>query len=188
MAIKYAKEIIPEIAFIRNVFMLHYTKEEFDVLIRLNPDYFDEKEGKKILPNPKYFEPFESNCNVINYEIFERLFSMSNLYRVEKCRSEEEKRKKKAYNDEFRMVLTKSVNLLEAFSLILIEDLAEEKVLYPILHQTFLDHVKLIYPMISMLNTSVEDKFFPNIIRLYKIWEERNDKDRRTISNALKKK
>ncbi len=187
MAIKYAREILPEISFIRNVFLTHYTEEEYATLLRIKPKLFNQKEGNSLLSG-KFFEPFNHNCNVINYDIFVTLCSMSNLYRPEKCNCVEQDKKKKAYNDEFRMVLIKSINQLEAFSLILIEDLADERILYPILHQTFLENVKLIYPFISMKNTTVEDKYFPNITELYKRWEQRNEQEQIKISETLKKK
>ena len=187
MATKYAKELLPEMSFIRNVFFRYYTEEEYATLLRIKPKFFNEKEGRQLLSG-KYFEPFKHNCNVINYDVFVALCSMSNMYRPEKCNCVESDKRKKAYNDEFRMVLTKSVNQLEAFSLVLVEGLAEERILYPILHQTFLEHVKLIYPFISMKNTSVADKYFPNIIVLYRRWEQRNEEEEDRIDHSLKKK
>lgn len=66
------------------------------------------------------------------------------------------------------------LNKLEAFALHLNTNLADEEILYPSLHQTYLKIVKYLYPHICCLNSkNTADKYYTNIIELYNKWRDR---------------
>ena len=66
------------------------------------------------------------------------------------------------------------LNKLESFALHLNSNLADEEILYPSLHQTYLKVIKYLYPHICYLNSkNIADKYFTNIVELYNNWRDR---------------
>ena len=66
------------------------------------------------------------------------------------------------------------LNKLESFALNLNSNLADEEILYPSLHQTYLKVIKYLYPHICYLNSkNTADKYFTNVIELYNKWRDR---------------
>ena len=68
---------------------------------------------------------------------------------------------------------------------------ADEKLLYQSLHQTFLAEVQLLYLQISIVNKSSEDKYYTNTIWLFEKWKKRlmkyRAKNQRARMRAVKK-
>ncbi len=65
------------------------------------------------------------------------------------------------------------LNSLECFSMNCMYGVADEKLLYQSLHQTFLSTVWSLYPFISGVNKSNEDKYYTNLISLFELWKNR---------------
>lgn len=87
--------------------------------------------------------------------------------------------------DQFMDTISHLLNTLEWFSMNCRYGLADEELLYQSLHQTFLSTVWMLYYFISKNNFNNEDKYFTNIIWLFKKWKERLSEQ--TLSAALEK-
>lgn len=70
-----------------------------------------------------------------------------------------------------RMVL-RLLNNLEYFSMHFIHHTADDSVVYQSLHQTYLEMVSLLYSAIASQNKIGHEKFYTNVIDLYRIWYE----------------
>lgn len=75
--------------------------------------------------------------------------------------------------DALHGVENRLLNDLEWFSMQCRYGVADEKLLYQSLHQTFLAEVQLLYLRISIINTESEDKYYTNIIWLFTKWRKR---------------
>ena len=73
----------------------------------------------------------------------------------------------------FADTISSLLNTLEWFSMNCRYGLADEKVLYQSLHQTFLSTVWMMYYYISMNNAANVDKYYTNIIWLFTEWKTR---------------
>lgn len=76
-------------------------------------------------------------------------------------------------HNQFMDTISHLLNTLEWFSMNCRYRLADEKLLYQSLHQTFLSTVWMLYYSISKNNLNKEDKYFTNIIWLFNEWKER---------------
>lgn len=74
---------------------------------------------------------------------------------------------------EFNHEVTMLLNDLEWFAMSCRYGLADEKMLYQSLHQTFLSHIWLLYFYICRQNTCNEDKLYTNLIWLFNHWKDR---------------
>lgn len=87
-----------------------------------------------------------------------------------------------ALKDDFENEVPSILNDLEWFSMNCQYGVADEKLLFQSLHQSFLSAVWLLYPKICLVNQDdPEDKFYTNIIWLFNLWESR-------IENMKKKR
>lgn len=75
--------------------------------------------------------------------------------------------------DEISDVISKLLNKLEWFSMNCKYGVADEKLIYQSLHQTFFSTIWMLYFYICRVNDSNEDKFYTNIIWLFDLWFER---------------
>lgn len=73
-------------------------------------------------------------------------------------------------NDEFDMIKCETLNKLEYFCMNFNSGIANDKMVYQSLHQTFLRNVKFLYFDIALLNKSGKDKYYTNIIKLFNKW------------------
>ena len=124
----------------------------------------------KNLPEPKIEN---ENGNVISDEKLNRtkseiVFEMS-LYR---------KKLFKFYHSNKDYLLNK----LEFFSMYFTSKLADESVVYQSLHQVFLSTVQELYGIIVYKNdVGGKDKYFTNIIELYRLWASRDEEMNKEI-------
>lgn len=77
------------------------------------------------------------------------------------------------YKSEFNNTLDDTLNKLEYFCMYFNSGVADEETVYQSLHQSFLEMVKIIYFSIASRNKSGRDKYYTNIIKLYKKWSDR---------------
>jgi len=77
------------------------------------------------------------------------------------------------YRTEFVTEVAKVLNQLEYFCMNFNSGIANEKIIYQSLHQTFLSTIKLLYFKISIINITGKDKYYTNIISLYNEWSNR---------------
>lgn len=86
--------------------------------------------------------------------------------------------------EDFYASVNSLLNDLEWFSMQCRYGVADEKLLYQSIHQTFLAEVQLLYLSISLHNENSEDKFYTNIIWLFDVWKKRLAKYRRKNQKA----
>lgn len=74
---------------------------------------------------------------------------------------------------EFWVVTEELLNDLEYFSMCINSGIADGDILYPSLHQTFFNMISAFYFLISSQNTSMRDKYYTHLIRLFTDWKQR---------------
>jgi hypothetical protein len=72
--------------------------------------------------------------------------------------------------NEFMKLMTELLNELEWFSMHFTYNLADEKLVYQSLHQTFTSNVQTLYFFIGRINKIPSEKYYTNIIELYGTW------------------
>lgn len=77
------------------------------------------------------------------------------------------------------------LNELEAISILMHYNIADEKLIYQSMHQTLISHMKNWYYFISDKNRNDQDRFFTNLIWLYNTWNKRKEKDEKSINHIL---
>ncbi|MGP1429488.1 MAG: hypothetical protein ACTTJX_04545 [Fusobacterium sp.] len=95
------------------------------------------------------------------------------------------------FNDIY-LVFTDNLNRLEYFSMNFIADIADDNIVYYSLHQVFLSYVEICYFHIAEMNSKgAKDKYYTNMIELYKKWKkryleavEKENKAKETINNV----
>ena len=73
----------------------------------------------------------------------------------------------------FQKFIIDFLNEIEAMALLFRYNIADEKVVYPILHQLFLKHMKYWYYFIADNNYQNESQYYVNLIWLYRKWIKR---------------
>lgn len=95
------------------------------------------------------------------------------------------------FNDIY-LLFTDNLNRLEYFSMNFIADIADDNIVYYSLHQVFLSYVEICYFHIAEMNSKgAKDKYYTNLIELYKKWKkryleavEKENKAKETINNV----
>lgn len=90
--------------------------------------------------------------------------------------------------NDFTKLIMELLNELEWFSLHFTYKLADEKLVYQSLHQTFISNVQTLYFFISRINKSPSEKYYTNVIHLYRSWYDckvRQQKKQRELEKKL---
>lgn len=84
-----------------------------------------------------------------------------------------------------RKLIIGALNNMEYFAMNFNHNIADESVVYQSLHQSYIDMVNQLYYFIAALNTDPSDKYYTNVIQLYKTWIDEKEKqsDKRSTSN-----
>lgn len=198
MSLFYSREILP----CMNAISYIFTK--YDLLPILNkikdakPVFFDEEEYEKILTEEErkkietlffkftidksfLFSALElcSDTSSCDWHLKRKHF-VTNIANSNKestssaCRFFDQR-----VNIKFLDMITKTANNLEYFSMYFNTNLAESKVVFPSLHQTFLELVYILYFYIARRNTSNKNsqKYFTHIITLFTAWRNEDFKN-----------
>lgn len=81
--------------------------------------------------------------------------------------------------------ITSLLNRLEYLTMQFHTKLADEEIVYQSLHQLFLSIIKSLYGFIAYRNTKQPDKYYCNVIWLYKLWAQRyNEKTLEEVKNS----
>lgn len=88
---------------------------------------------------------------------------------------------------EFGRIMQDLLNLLEWFAMNCRYGLADEKLIYQSLHQTYLSTVWGLYYNISSRNLNNKDKFYTNAIWLFNRWADRVDKQEKKAKKRHQK-
>lgn len=180
----------------QKITMKDFTKTEF-------LSYFSEDMLNKMSYLPRNFlieDFFENSLNNQTkfFEIYTE-FKKRNyrFYSKKEIEESEEKIKKERRlsniklellgNNLFEKMITKNesvVNKLEYFSMNFISGIADESVVYQSLHQSFFGVLSFFYPQICLANDGTgKDKYYTNLINLYNLWKEREERYKKEEKN-----
>lgn len=94
---------------------------------------------------------------------------------------------KKKLDYDIKEMYFKNLNKLEYIAMNFVSDIADDEIVYNSLHQLFFSYVELNYFYIAALNSNgKKDKFYMNIIELYKKWKNKYIKDLIAEKNKIK--
>ncbi|MFC2422562.1 MAG: hypothetical protein ACFNPZ_00770 [Fusobacterium polymorphum] len=94
---------------------------------------------------------------------------------------------KKKLDYDMKEMYFKNLNKLEYIAMNFISDIADDKIVYNSLHQLFFSYVELNYFYIAALNSNgKKDKFYMNIIELYKKWKTKYIEDLIAEKNKIR--
>ena len=94
---------------------------------------------------------------------------------------------KKKLDYDIKEMYFKNLNKLEYIAMNFVSDIADDKIVYNSLHQLFFSYVELNYFYIANLNSNgKKDKFYMNIIELYKKWKTKYIEDLIAEKNKIK--
>lgn len=88
---------------------------------------------------------------------------------------------------EYASIVSDTLNDLEYFAMNFISGVADDSVVFQSLHQTYITLVQLLYYNIAIQNEHEKDKYYTNVIELYKRWSAADKENEKKISNALDK-
>lgn len=88
----------------------------------------------------------------------------------------------------FKKFVIDLLNEIELWALQLNYCIYDEKMIYPILHQTYLRNLKHLYFFISIENLQDYDQFYIYTIWLYNLWNKRVDSEKIKLKKIFKKK
>lgn len=89
--------------------------------------------------------------------------------------------------DAFVKFILDLLNDLESFSSQFYYNIAEEELSYPMLHQTFLSHIKNLYYFIADKNRFDQDRYYQFIVWLYEKWSIRKAKRGKKLKSLIMK-
>lgn len=88
----------------------------------------------------------------------------------------------------FKKFVTDLLNEIELRALQLNYCIYDEKMVYPILHQTYLKNLKRLYYFVSTENLQDYDQFYIYTIWLYNLWSKRVDSEKEKLKQTFHKK
>lgn len=159
---------------------------------------FDAEELKQLL-TPKQIETFKNTPT--KKEFFAAMIEADDIYHlgldiekeVESPKGDDGKSRIKITVNTQRVIIAFLANIrdeilnnLEYFSMAFTHNTADESVVYQSLHQSYFEVIHTLYYFIANGNISSTDKYYTNVIKLYKTWKKRNleqEKKRKVLSN-----
>lgn len=99
--------------------------------------------------------------------------------------SEEKAALLEALRREFFDVVSNTLNDLEFFSMNFVSGVADDSVVFPSLHQTYLTLVQLLYYYIAVQNKNEKDKFYTNVIELFEKWRTVDRENEKKVRDAI---
>ena len=176
LAKEYATNLLPKMNLIENILSLSYNKEDpYElqrcVLSKLEINNFTKAELLSNESLKKYTSfffnkqyPYDTNIILQKFEHYEK----TNIPAAKHFLGKEELNKNLTWR--FRHLISCTLNELEQFAMAVNHQVADSTMLFPSLHQTFLDFVKYTYPRIADANFNDVEEFYTNIILLYRDW------------------
>lgn len=194
LANRYADDILENISFLVSVMNTCLGNDDINSLCNNSKDklkLFTKEESEKII-SEKILSFYSIETTTLNIEMIKRSFTLHpEIYKNFRIIEEKipEEKEIEYYIFFYFGIMDDTLNKLEAFAMALNENVAEELLLYPSLHQTFLKAVKLFYPRFVKRNHSSCHKYYTNIIKLFNLWEDRsnkeNERDKHLYNNTV---
>ena len=88
----------------------------------------------------------------------------------------------------FKKVAIDLLNEIELRALQLNYCIYDEKMVYPILHQTYLKNLRHLYYFVSSENSQDYDQFYIYTIWLFNLWSNRVDSEKEKLKHTFHKK
>lgn len=174
LAKEYANEILPDISFVSAVIRSTLGAENCQTISTFEPKLFTSAECEclktEILKIYKNYEKDVFSIDTIKHFLF--LLSDKSRIKFESIEYIEQEKLKKEYNKAFNFLADTVLNRLECFAMALNQNVAEDLMLYPSLHQTMLRNIKIMAPRLADRNNSHEDKYYTNVIEIYHRWQK----------------
>lgn len=180
LANKYANDLLKSISFLFSVIKSCLGEDKTNELRNNSTDklrMFTKEESEQIIPQ-ETLKFYSTSTTSLTIDLITNSFPLypeiyDNFRIVEKKIPTDSE--KDCYINFYFGIMDDTLNKLEAFAMALNENVAEEQLLYPSLHQTFLKAVKLFYPRLVQRNHSRNHKYYTNIIKLFNLWENRSN-------------
>lgn len=173
----YADNIMWKISFLMIVFKEEqldtYFRECFDISKIYN---FDKKELLSLVGGEENYENMRKKIFAVKASSIDKARIL--LGKGLGSNQNEQNQNPAVLNIEFFRLVDSLKNELEWFSMNFVHNLADNSIVYESLHQTFFSNVSLLYFFISKENTNSYDKFYINLITLFRKWEERVEKSK----------
>jgi len=172
----YAEEIIPTMRFINEIMeRIGATK-----YIKFFCDFkkFDGKESDILLDKAGITkEEFEKLFQKIDKDMIRKVALFSRVAQKELLLYNEiDDFDCSDYARVFNCFVIDFLNKLEAFAILLKYNVADEKIIYQALHQTFIKNMPQWYFFIARHNTLDENRYYDNVIWLFDCWSKRQEK------------
>lgn len=199
---KLFSELLKDIVFLLNVIKLmpstnQLNDKNYNELKKFNLDeckeYFKIEIAKipyEIInvPLKDLLSKYESSYGRNSSELFEKYSFLERNNFVPYKSKTEISQEKKEYNKEYEKVLyrianifeskkTNCLNVLEYIAMNFCGKIADEDLVYPVIHQVYLEFVKRSYFYI-VSNNSGEDRFYTYTINLYNRWSKKHSEKR----------
>lgn len=186
----YSTQFIPRSRYINSILTSIGAKKYIDAFP--DPSEFTEKELADFLSKKSgSIDKFKKLFSKCTKDHLEKAYADSGCNEfisiIHKDFLEVEKNSPKLLGDAVYKFILDFLNDLEAMSAKFYYNIAEEELVYPILHQTYLSHMKNWYFFIAHKNSLDHDRFYPHIIWLYDEWYERKNSKRDNLKERIQK-
>ncbi len=143
-------------------------------------------ESFNVVELKKQIKTIETDISMNTYDKFMEEISEEDIKRIFKSAAIDYIDKDKAFSFIYSTIF-EILNKLETMAMCFMADIAEEDIVYQSLHQVFFSYVEANYILICILNSNGgKDKYYTNIIGLYKLWKKRYFDDLRKEEEKLK--
>lgn len=197
LAKEYANNLLKNMTYINTVFSEYYYKQLNEderiesYLENLNIDSFDTsffENNKKLIPYEKHFINNSKDIAVDTIIKNASIHEISDITSISNFKESDEY--KDIANRRFISFYCTTMNELEYFAMSVNQNVAESDMLFDSLHQTYIKHIKYMYPYICALNTEKgEYDFYSNVIKLYDNWiKKKNEIDKIKLKEKEKTK
>lgn len=181
IARQYVDILTKQVAFIQSVLSYNYSPTDPNALSRtvLGIDIYSERFVKSSLNKhselSEYTKIFAGKEDVLDVkELLVCSITYDDALNIkEVINNVKEDEQKHAVNVKFRVLVSNTMNTLEYFAMAVNQNVAESEMLFSSLHQTFLKFVHFMYPMVCLFNDGDTELFYPNVIKLYRKWHEK---------------
>ncbi len=180
LAKEYANDLLKKFTFIQTVLSFYYDPDDAtalqEELDKIEIDKFTKSFVGKKTRLSKLEKAFLNGEYVIPYEI---ILERATIHEIDGFLDfytiEDEDLRKNLANIKFKRLVCDTMNNLEYFTMSVNQNVAESKMLFVSLHQTYLKFIKYVYPYIC--NNNVDDEsLYTNVIDLYRNWlKEKNE-------------
>lgn len=140
--------------------------------------FLEEKGIADIIKNKKLIE-----LELFDINEMKSLYSEQDIKKVDAILNESKEKKDQA----MLLLINTTLNYLEAMCMYISSNVANDKYIYPSLHQVLLGSVQTLYFNIAMLNTDVKDKYYCHLITVFNKWKNKYIKECEKEREYIKK-